>query len=274
MTITKQASSPSPIYTAPSTSDVTTAATALNVTKVGQSSSTTMIVPVWVSTVQSLSKEKLVYALLDTQSDSTFISEVVSNQLQADFHPVKLKLTTMLGGHSVVKSHRVSGLCVKGYDSDVSIDFTPSYTKDFIPVNCDDIPTKDMAKQWPHLTESANKIHPLLSCDVGLLIRFNCPRTLAPRQVELGENNEPYTIRTDLGWGIVGGSTPSLSVTESSLCHRDNVKELPSVTPMDVLNVLESHFKDTKASDNGLTRGSHLFGHVQGRNEEKLTRTL
>lgn len=59
--------------TAPSTPNETTSVTALNVTKVGQSSSTSMIVPVWVSTVQSPSKEQLVYALLDTQSDSTFV---------------------------------------------------------------------------------------------------------------------------------------------------------------------------------------------------------
>lgn len=67
--------------TAPSTPNETATVTALNITKVGQSSSTSMIVPVWVSTVQSPSKEQLVYALLDTQSDSTFVCEELSKQL-------------------------------------------------------------------------------------------------------------------------------------------------------------------------------------------------
>lgn len=250
---------PSPVDAAPSTPQETTAVTALNVTKVGQSNSTSMIVPVWVSTVQSPANEQLVYALLDTQSDSTFVSEEVSNQLQANTHPVRLKLSTMLGVHSIVKSHRVSGLCVRGYDSDVRIDLPPSYTKNFIPINYDNIPTSDTAKQWPHLTEISDKIPPLLSCDVGLLIGFNCPRSLAPRQVLLGEGNEPYAIRTDLGWSIVGGSTSALSETKSSLCHRVTVKELPPVTPMDVINVLESDFKDTKASDKTVSQEDLIF---------------
>ncbi len=248
--------------TASSTPKETAAVTALNVTKVGQSSSTSMIVPVWLSTVQSPSKEELVYALLDTQSDSTFVCEELSNHLRADNHPVKLKLTTMLGVHSIVKSHRVSGLRVRGYD--ICIDLPPSYTKDFIPVNYDNIPTSDTANQWPHLTEIADKIPPLLSCDVGLLIGFNCPRSLAPRQVLLGEGEEPYAIRTDLGWSIVGGSTPVLNETQSSLCHRITIKELPPVTPMDVINVLESDFKDTKASDKTVSQECKTGANVSG----------
>lgn len=112
----------------------------------------------------------------------------------------------MLGVHSIVKSNRVSGLRVRGYESDIRIDLPSSYPKDFIPVNYDNILTSDTAKQWPHLTEIADNMPPLLSCDVGLLIGFNCPRTLAPRQVLLGEGEEPYAIRTDLGWSMHGRS--------------------------------------------------------------------
>lgn len=52
--------------TASNTASYTTAATALNVTEAGQSCSTSIIVPVWVSTVKNPAKEQLVYALLDT----------------------------------------------------------------------------------------------------------------------------------------------------------------------------------------------------------------
>lgn len=57
----------------------TTEAKALNVTSGGQSCNTSMIVPVWVSLVTDPAKEELVYTLLDTQSDSTFINNEVSN---------------------------------------------------------------------------------------------------------------------------------------------------------------------------------------------------
>lgn len=247
---------PSPATTSQTTTNSATSATTLNVTEVGQSSSTSMIVPVWVSTVHDPSKEQLVYALLDTQSDNTFISEEISNHLQADAHPVKLKLTTMLGVHTMVKSQRVSGLRVRGYYSYIHIDLPPSYTKDYIPFNYDNIPTNETAKRWPHMTEIVDKMPPLLSCDVGLLIGFNCPRTLAPKQVLHGRDNEPFAIQTDLGWSIVGSSTSGLMETETSLCHRVTVKELP---PMDAKTVLESDFKDTKVSDKTVSQEDLIF---------------
>lgn len=244
---------------APNTSNETTAATALNVTRAGQSSSTSMIVPVWVSSAKNPSKEQLVYALLDTQSDSTFIDKEISNELQIDTYPVKLKLTTMLGENMIMKSERVSGLRVRGYNSSVHIDLPPSYTKDCIPVNRDHIPTHETAKRWPHLTAITDEMPPLLGCDVGLLIGYNCPRTLAPRQVLAGKDNEPYAILTDLGWSIVGCSTPCLHESESSLCHRVTVKELPPVTPMDVISALESDFKDTNGDDKTVSQEDLIF---------------
>jgi len=96
-----------------------------------------MIVPVWVSSAKNPSKEQLVYALLDTQSDSTFIDKEICNELEAEAYPVKLKLTTMLGENMIIESERVSGLRVRGYNSCVHITLPPSYTKDCIPVNRD-----------------------------------------------------------------------------------------------------------------------------------------
>lgn len=99
------------------------------------------------------SKEQLVYALLDTQSDSTFIDKEVSYELQEDTYPVKLKLTAVLEENMIMKSEMVSGLRVRGYNSCIHINLPPSYTKDCIPVNHDHIPTHETAKRWPHLTE-------------------------------------------------------------------------------------------------------------------------
>lgn len=89
-----------------------TAATSLSVTAEG-SFSTSMVVPVWVSSQNNPTVEKLAYALLDSQSDTTFIDQELSDGLDADKHPVKLKLTTMSGKDAVITS--VSGLCVRGY---------------------------------------------------------------------------------------------------------------------------------------------------------------
>ena len=218
-----------------------------------------MIVPAWVSLATDPSKEHLVYALLDTQSDSTFIDNAINNELQADTPPVKLKLTSMHGENMIVKCERVSGLRVRGYNSFIHIDLPPAYTKDCILGNRDHIPTHDTARRWPHLRPIADKVPPLLTCDVGLLIGYNCPRALTPRQVLTGNNNEPYTISTDLGWSVVGCSAPSLDGTDTSLCHKVSVKEIPPFTPMNVISALESDFKDIKGDDKIVSQEDQIF---------------
>lgn len=61
-----------------------------------------MIVRVWLSSQKNPVSEKLVYALLDTQSDTVFIEYAVIQSLKADSCPVTLKLTTMVGKDSLI----------------------------------------------------------------------------------------------------------------------------------------------------------------------------
>ena len=127
------------------------------------------------------------------------------------------------------------------------IKLPPAYTNDCIPVNKQHIPTHETAKGWRHLTAIAHQIPPLLSCEVGLLIGYNCLRTLVPRRVITGKDDEPFAILTDLGWSIVGCSAPhSDSQMSNSHCHKVTIKELPAVTPMDAIRILENDFRDTQ----------------------------
>ncbi|XP_065140714.1 uncharacterized protein [Paramisgurnus dabryanus] len=229
---------------APREEDDSTAVLSLSVAGKG-SSYTSMVVPVWLSSANNMSTEKLVYALLDSQSDTTFIDQEVSNALQADKSPVKLKLTTMTEKDTIVKSERISGLRVRGYSSATYIDLPPVYTKDCIPVNHAHIPTCETAKRWTHFSAIVDEIPSLKDCEAGLLIGYNCARALAPRQTILGENDEPYAVKTDLGWSIVGPSLPKLDSSGiTSLCHRLSVKEVPPLAPADAIRILEFDLKD------------------------------
>nr|XP_017209156.1 uncharacterized protein LOC101887079 [Danio rerio] len=208
---------------------------------------TSMIVPVWLSTHKDPVSEKLVYALLDTQSDSVFIECAVCKSLKVDSCSVTLKLTTLVGKDSLMSSERISGLRVRGFNSSLIIDLPPAYTKECIPVDRAHIPTMETASHWKHLATLADKIPPLQNCEVGLLIGYNCSRALAPREVILGTENEPYAVRTDLGWSIIGPSLTHFEPQSSAaMCHRVSIKEIPAVTPTDVIKVLESDFKDTE----------------------------
>lgn len=183
----------------------------------------------------------------------------MSNVLQADKSPVKLKLTTMTGKDTMVKSERISGLRVRGYSSTTYIDLPPVYTKDCIPVNHAHIPTCEAAKLWNHLSAIADEIPSLKDCEAGLLNGYNCARALAPRQVIVGEYDEPYALKTDLGWSIVGPSLPKPDFSGvTSFCHRLSVKEIPPLTPADAIRVLESDFKDVD-DDKTLSQDDIIF---------------
>lgn len=222
-------------------------------------SCTTNVLPVWVSSVGRPEREKLVYALLDTQSDSTFIDEKICEELCVPTNPIKLKLTTILGKDATVMCQRVKGLRVRGYSSSQFVELPVTYTRDLIPLDRSHIPTCETASSWDHLSDIASEIPPLLDCGVGLLIGFDCSTALTPRQVIPGEGDQPYAIRTDLGWSVVGklGSADSADVT--GFCHRISVKEAPPAIPRDVLKILERDFADSKHGDIGVSQEDIQF---------------
>ena len=83
---------------------------------------------------------------------------------------------------------------------------------------------------------------------------------MAPRQVILGGDEEPYVIQTDLGWSIVGRSSQSNDLQSTSrLCHRITVKELPPVTPTDAICILESDFKDGSEDSKTVSQDNIIF---------------
>lgn len=174
----------------------------------GNSERTSMIVPLWLSCATDKGPEILVYALLDTQSSNTFVDQDICEKIQANTEPVKLKLTTMTDRCSIVPSQRVNGLQVRGYHSQEYIELPPTYTQEYIPLEKNSIPTRETANKWPHLLIIANEMADLLDCPVALLIGYDCARALKPREVISGNDYDPYAIKTDLGWSIVGSVKP------------------------------------------------------------------
>lgn len=190
----------------------------------------------WLSVTEGNQQETLVYALLDTQSSNTFIVQDICERIRAVTEPVKLKLTTMTDKGSIVPSHRVNGLRVRGYHSQEYIDLPPTYTREYIPLEQISISTCDTAKMWPHLHSIAKEMPTLLDCPAALLIGYDCARK--PRKVIPGHNYDPYAVKTDLGWSIVGSIRPWTNAMDGTgACHRIAVKELPSNTPSSFLKV-------------------------------------
>ncbi|XP_055056153.1 uncharacterized protein [Misgurnus anguillicaudatus] len=234
---------------------------------------TSTIIPVWLSTTSNPEHEVLVYALLDSQSDTTFILQEKADALVTEREQVQLKLSTLSSRDTVIPSQKLFGLQVRGFYTSKRIPLPTTYTRDFIPVNLSHIPTPKIARAWAHLEHLAEEIAPMIECDVGLLIGYNCSQALIPREVVSGKDNEPFAQRTDLGWTIVGGIDPCVDYGDAiGSSHRVIVKEVtPSVqsptpltnevmyvcrtqvkelvTPFDVIKVLESDFNERRMEE-------------------------
>ena len=71
-----------------------------------------MIVPVWLFAQESPKDRVLVYAALDSQSDSTFILKSTADKLAITGVPTSLTLSTMGFIGQVVTSHKINGLAI------------------------------------------------------------------------------------------------------------------------------------------------------------------
>ncbi|KAI2644971.1 hypothetical protein H4Q32_029724 [Labeo rohita] len=149
-------------------------------------------------------------------------------ELHVNCEEVKLKLSTMTTTDTLTTSHKIRGLKVRGLQGKKYIQVPQAYTCDFIPVDRSYIPTKKTALQWPHLKRIAHEMPPLQSCDIGMLIGYDCPSALAPLEVITGGDDEPFAQKTNIGWSIIGLCNPHLDRQEDIRFIRllsDNVQQ-------------------------------------------------
>lgn len=241
-----------------------------------ESSLTSMAVPVFLSTDENPHQEILVYALLDTMSDSTFVLESVARDLQASSTPAALKLTTMTDTSVTVACQKYSNLRVRGFNSEKTIHLPVTYSRDHIPLDDEHIPSPETAGRWPHLSRLENVLVPKQDCAVGLLIGYNCPRALAPLNCVTGDDDQPYAVETELGWSIVGGITESFDAIGTShrvitgeVAHsayhpersvtyvqKTHIKE---VTTADLVKIMEQDFQELSPPDQTMSQEDKQF---------------
>ena len=193
---------------------------------------TSAIVPVYLSHKDRPDCERLIYAMLDTQSDSTFILEDTCRALEITGPLVSLALSTMHASNRTIDSRMISDLTVRGINSSDKIALPPTFSMEAIPANKAHIPSPEVARSWPHLMSIANDIMPFADCEIGILIGYNCARALMPREVIPPDGEGPYGQRTDLGWSIVGVVNPECAFdnycVNHCVSHRVATLQVPS----------------------------------------------
>ena len=231
--------------------------TAANKATFLKSDSTSFTVPVLVSSATDPQKEVLTYALLDSQSDSSFVLESLADQLEVPRRPVHLKLSTMSSNSSVsVQCSSVENLLVRGLDRVQHVRVDAAYTREFIPVDRSSIPTSSTAEKWPHLEHIATKMKDLLDCEVGLLMGYDCPSALTPVDVVAGSEGEPFAVETCLGWSVVGPSNPCVERPSNVFVHRSSAREL--AVDIRAIKALEKDFNELP-SDNYFSQDDMKF---------------
>ena len=217
-----------------------------------------MIVPVFVFSKSKPSERLLTYALLDPQSDTSYVLDGVTESLGASGVPVTLEINTITGT-STTSSVVIHDLVIASYDNSTVIDLPPCFSRSTIPTERNLIPRRETAAEWDHLNHLQDKIPPYFpDAEIGLLLGTNCPMAVKPRDIVSTEGDEPWAVRTSLGWGIVG-RTSSLGTDESScwmissramnqkmsFCFKTQAKV---VAPSQVEMILERIFRADEAA--------------------------
>ena len=150
----------------------------LDMKNVNPSCMHSLIVPVWIHHRKYTRKKLLTYALLDEQSDPCFVKDDLLERLDVNGPEVEMKLSTVL--EKAIKSQRTEGLVACGYNKDVEIPLSRSYSRSSIPVKKSQIPRPEAAVDWPHLQGISEKIMPLdEDIKVRLLIGSIVPAPLS-----------------------------------------------------------------------------------------------
>ncbi len=180
----------------------------------------------------------------------------------------------------MITSLKFQGLEVKGLGETADVHLPSVYLRDSIVARKEQIPATDTAKRWPHLKDVAMKLEAQpksANTEIGLLISINCPRAFIPRAVVAGEEDDPYAMRTGLGWGIVGlmGRPDSHSNTsgQNNVLHFTFRTQVREMALLDVDRLFNQVFNANSAlSENQFSQDNRKF--LQKAEQEYIKGTM
>lgn len=173
------------------------------------------LVPVRIRRQES-DEDVITYAALDPYSTDTFVKEDLLETLKVKGQQTEISLTTMASKNNLITVKVVQGLEVSDLEAHHTIPLPSVLAYKDLPVDRGDIPSMDQIKKWPHLAHL-----PLVwsTAQVGILIGMNVPGALRPLEVIHGNDDQPYAIKTKLGWTVHGpmGDGPNQSVKSNRI---------------------------------------------------------
>lgn len=112
-------------------------------------------------------------------------------------------LLTTTHGTQEIDTKAVDGLMASHFqENEVSLALPRTYVRRQIPADRDEIPRPERVRGWPHLKQISKHIPAYMDSVVRLLIGLNCPGAVRPRDVICRNENDPYAVRSLLGWYV------------------------------------------------------------------------
>jgi len=141
------------------------------------------------------------YALLDGGSTNSFVSRSLMNKLSIQGERREIILTTLEKSGSSSWTSACALTVSDVYDTH-TVHIPLAFSRDSLPIREENIATADDLSAWPHLKGiDLPRAH---ASEVELLIGQDSPECIVPQTVISGKSNEPYAIRTKLGWTLNG----------------------------------------------------------------------
>lgn len=161
-----------------------------------------MIVPVWVRPAGQPRVEVLQYAVLDDQSNVSFVSNSLCDRLGLSGPSTQLLLTTVQEKDSLITSNRIEGLEVLDYNKEHVVQLPMLFQRDIIPALPSQIPRPEVVREWEHLKRVADELMPYdSSVEISLLIGNNCPRIVRPTRSHCRQRRRPIWSEVFDGMG-------------------------------------------------------------------------
>ena len=163
------------------------------------------VVPVQVS-YAGTKKQISIYAMLDNCSQGCFIEDSIRKFFGVDGRKTEITIKT-LNGEQEVKSTIMSGLKVRGdrnEDNKRWLDLPATYTKGELPVDVEEVTTREKIEIWDHLEKIGNKVPKLLDIEIGLLTGANCAKAMESQEVIASKDGGPFAYKPPLNWYVVG----------------------------------------------------------------------
>ena len=150
------------------------------------------------------------YALLDDGADKTLCDERLLKIMNLACRPVTFQMSTVSSTGSTIEGQEVD-LHVRPIQGKDDITLRKVWSVKTLPISTQSAPNNSDFQNVPHLSDIT--IPQIDHSSVMLLIGTDSPEAHIPLEVRSGNNDEPYAIRTKLGWAVRG---PVLSNTRTN----------------------------------------------------------